>query len=108
MLFLHSWFVECQTAFNMLKESLISSPVLAYPDFIEDFVLETDVCICGVEAVLSQMKKDEKLHPVSYTSGHYQLQSGTTASLNFGNCDCCLSYHTLPGISVWPSCHHLH
>lgn len=49
MLFLHSWFVECQTAFNMLKKSLINSPVLAYPDFTEDFVLETDVCTVSVE-----------------------------------------------------------
>ena len=47
---------------------MINAPVLAYPDFTEDFVLETDASICGLGAVLSQMKEDGKLHPVAYAS----------------------------------------
>ena len=62
------WTPECQQAFEDLKEKLVSSPVLTFPNFDKSFVLETDTSIQGLGAVLSQKQADGKLHPVAYAS----------------------------------------
>ena len=62
------WTEDCQMAFETLKVRLISAPVLVYPDFSQDFLLETDASIMGLGAVLSQVQGDQKPHPISYAS----------------------------------------
>ena len=62
------WCVECVRAFDELKHRLTSAPVLAYPNFTSDFVLETDASVLGLGAVFSQMQTDKKLHPISFAS----------------------------------------
>ena len=47
---------------------LTSASVLVYPDFQQDFILETNTSIHGLGAVLSQFQTDTKLHPVAYAS----------------------------------------
>ena len=51
-----------------MKQRLLNSPILVYPDFDLDFVLETDASKDGLGAILSQKKADDKLHPVAYAS----------------------------------------
>ena len=55
-------------------EKLVESPVLAYPDFNKDFVLEMDASICGLVAVLSQSQDDGYFHPISYASRALSVQ----------------------------------
>ena len=62
------WSEECQSAFNELKQKLVTAPVLAYPLFDRAFTLETDASIRGLGAVLSQVQDDEQLHPIAYAS----------------------------------------
>ena len=48
------WSDKCEEAFSILKERLTTAPILGYPDFKEDFILETDACSDGLGAILSQ------------------------------------------------------
>ena len=62
------WSTECQRAFESLKAAITQSPVLSYPNFQVDFVLETDASVKGLGAVLSQQQDDGVLHPVAFAS----------------------------------------
>ena len=62
------WSPDCQQSYEYLKSKLIESPVLAYPNFSEDFCLETDASVKGLGAILSQVGEDRKKHPVAYAS----------------------------------------
>ena len=62
------WTSDCQDAFVTLRDLLVTSPILVYPDFSKPFHLETDASALGLGAVLSQLQADGKLHPVAYAS----------------------------------------
>ena len=53
-LFHEKWNRDYSLAFQRLKEQLTSAPVLAYPDFLKPFIVETDASFQGLGAVLSQ------------------------------------------------------
>ena len=57
---------------------MLTPPVLAYPDFSEDFIIETDASRHGLGAILSQHQEDNKLRPVAYAS-----QSVSVAEANY-------------------------
>ena len=73
------WTTECEFAFQRLKRLLTTAPVLAYPNFTKQYVLETDASIRDLGAVLSQKQADDKLHPVAYAS-----RGLTPAERNYG------------------------
>ncbi|KAL6427160.1 hypothetical protein ACFW04_008661 [Cataglyphis niger] len=51
------WTVEQQNAFEILKEKLMTTPVLRFPDFNQEFTVTTDAFDYAIEAVLSQGKR---------------------------------------------------
>ena len=55
------WTLTCQSAFQQLKDALVSPPVLAYPDFTREFVMHTDACKEGLGAVLEEQQDDGPL-----------------------------------------------
>ncbi|GFY05467.1 hypothetical protein TNCV_218491 [Trichonephila clavipes] len=48
------WTDDCNNAFDMLKEALISAPILEYPEIGKHFILDTDASHESIETVLSQ------------------------------------------------------
>ena len=60
------WKEENQEALQSLKDALMSSPVLGYPDYTKPFVLETDASMKGSGAVLSQKGDDGETRPIAY------------------------------------------
>lgn len=57
------WTSVTAQAFQLLKEALVATPVLAIPDFTKPFTLETDASDVGLGAVLMQ-----EGHPLAYLS----------------------------------------
>ena len=62
------WSKECQEGFNALKHALTTASVLAYPDYTQPFILETDASLKGLGAVLSQKGKDGEVCVIAYAS----------------------------------------
>ena len=62
------WTIEYQEAFDALKEALCTVPVLGYPDFTREFILETDALLKGLDAILSQQQKDGSIRVIAYAS----------------------------------------
>lgn len=59
---------ECMSAFNQLREALISAPVLSIYDPTRETELHCDASSLGYGAVLLQKQDDNKFHPTAYFS----------------------------------------
>ncbi|GJW73776.1 putative mitochondrial protein [Tanacetum coccineum] len=57
------WSSDAQAAFESLKSAMINAPVLALPNFQEEFTVETDASNEGIGAVLQQQG-----HPIAFLS----------------------------------------
>ena len=62
------WDSDHQEYFDRIKEALISSPILAYPNYNKPFILETDASLKGLGAVLLQVDDNGNFCIISYTS----------------------------------------
>jgi len=58
---------ECQRAFETLKTLLTTAPVLAMPNDVDTFILDTDALQYAIGAVLSQLQEGIE-RPVAYAS----------------------------------------
>ena len=59
---------KAQDVVRLLKEKILSAPILVFPDFDKPFLLETDASKEGLGAVLSQKQDDGHYHPVVFGS----------------------------------------
>ena len=62
------WSDGCEEAFERLKMPLTRAPVLAYPHFDREFLLETDASGVGLGVVLSQRQDDNTIRPMAFAS----------------------------------------
>ena len=73
------WTLQCQASFEMLKDALITSPILKYPDPNKSYTLFTDASKHAWACMLTQEyehKKDGKIfkinHPITFASGLFK------------------------------------
>lgn len=64
------WTTECQDAFELLKEKLTNTPLLAYPDFRKQFILSCDASGMAIGYILSQIGDDNKEHVIALEEEH--------------------------------------
>jgi hypothetical protein len=63
------WTLDCQIAFDRLRETLSGEPLLRLPNMDKEFCVEADASNFGVGAVLSQ-EYDKIWQPIAYFSKH--------------------------------------
>lgn len=61
------WSEHCQKSFELLKEKLISPPILVYPNFNKPFVISTDASNVALGAMIGQ-EYNKIIKPVHYAS----------------------------------------
>ena len=59
---------KAEEVVRLLKEKILSAPVLVFPDFNKPFLLETDAPKEGLGVVLSHKQEDRHYHPVVFGS----------------------------------------
>ena len=89
------WSERAEVAFQILKEKLISSPILAYPNEKDKFILDCDASGTGLGSVLSQNQE-----------GHERVISYFTKTLNKAERNYCVTRRELLAIIV--SVKHFH
>jgi hypothetical protein len=60
------WSADCDNAFQQLKQTLVTAPVLKYPDMNKPFRLYCDASRIAFGAVLAQLGADNKEYVVAY------------------------------------------
>jgi transposase InsO family protein len=63
-----TWEEEQENAYQALKTALITAPVLAFPNFEQEFIVTTDGSLQGIAVILSQLDENQQEHPVNYGS----------------------------------------
>jgi hypothetical protein len=61
-----SWEIEVENAFQTLKASFTTTPLLIHVHPSKPFVLETNTSNFALNVVLSQATKDNLLHPIHF------------------------------------------
>lgn len=62
------WSSEAQRAFDILKQKLITSPILISPDFDKTFILSCDSSKDALGGMLGQKDEDGIIRPIAYFS----------------------------------------
>ena len=62
------WSQECKRVFEQLKSLLSTAPILVFPNFEKEFILETDASLSGLGAVLAQQQDNKTVAPIAYAS----------------------------------------
>ncbi|MGH0129906.1 UNVERIFIED_CONTAM: hypothetical protein FKN15_018760 [Acipenser sinensis] len=61
------WSSECEEAFQYFKKALTSPPIMAFPDFQQQFTLYTDASLQAIGSVLTQKQKGKE-QVIAYAS----------------------------------------
>ena len=95
-----TWTQECETAFQGLKQSLISPPVLRRPDTSLPYLLHTDWSLLAIGAVLSQVDLNGEEHPIAFGS---RILHGAERNYSATEGECLAVVHFIEHWTAWSS-----
>ena len=62
------WTPECDKAFKTLKENLITTPILIFPNYENEFHVQVDASGIAFGAILVQPRDGAMDHPIYFSS----------------------------------------
>jgi hypothetical protein len=62
------WTPECDEAFDTLKEKLITTPILIFPNWENEFHIHVDASGFALRAILTQLGDGAMDHPIYFVS----------------------------------------
>ena len=62
------WNEECQQSLNILKQKMVTTPILVFPDWTKPFHVHVDAFGIALGAVLTQPGEGDIDHPIAYSS----------------------------------------
>jgi hypothetical protein len=74
------WSEECQESFELLKQALLHSPIVAFPDYTKNFILYTDASGKSLSGILHQTQEGKE-RVIAYT-GRNMLPAETRRELS--------------------------
>jgi hypothetical protein len=62
------WTKECQQSFDLLKEKMVTSPILVFPDWTKPFHVHVATSSIALGVVLAQLEEADLDHPIPFVS----------------------------------------
>jgi hypothetical protein len=62
------WIPKCQEAFDLLKETLVTTPILVLPDWMKLFHVHIDASAIALSTMLAQQGEGNIHHPISFAT----------------------------------------
>jgi hypothetical protein len=70
------WNDECQQSLDILKEKMVTVPILVFPDWSKEFHVHVDASSISLGAVLTQPREGDIDHPIAFCKqGSFQIQN---------------------------------
>jgi hypothetical protein len=62
------WNDECQQSLDILKEKMVTTQILVFPDWSKEFHVHVDASSIALGAVLTQLGEGDIDHPIAFAS----------------------------------------
>lgn len=62
------WTEECQCSLDILKEKMVTAPILVFPDWSKEFHVHVDASSIALGALLAEQGEGEIDHPITFSS----------------------------------------
>lgn len=62
------WNEDCQKSLDVLKEKMVTAPILVFPDWKKEFHVHVDMSCIVLGVVLTQPSEGDIFHPIAFVS----------------------------------------
>jgi hypothetical protein len=62
------WNDECQQSLDILKEKMVTAPILVFPDWSKEFHVHVDASSIALREVLTQPREGDINHLIAFSS----------------------------------------